>query len=213
MSHPPYGEKRDYPRIDILVNGRVYCTTTWAGSCQQAIAKFLDGRRNHGEFMYKESESEIVARKAGAGFTLLECMVGVVIIGLIASMGLPQYWKVLERARESAAVLNVMTMMSKARMKNALEHEYFVKAGEGEIDLTEINKRLDLNIINDENIWYAARITINDKLQISAKEDRHGGNVTWKIYQNNDMPKPMCAKGVMFRAHSCPSIPQGEEAF
>ena len=37
-----YGEKMNYPKIDIYVNGKYECSTTWAKSCKEARAKFVD---------------------------------------------------------------------------------------------------------------------------------------------------------------------------
>ena len=35
-----YGDKRDYPKIDIYVNEGYVCSTTWARTCYEAIQEF-----------------------------------------------------------------------------------------------------------------------------------------------------------------------------
>ena len=37
-----YGDKRDYPKIDIYVNRIYRCSTTWAKTCKEAVAKFIE---------------------------------------------------------------------------------------------------------------------------------------------------------------------------
>lgn len=35
-----YGEKRDYRKIDIFLDGKYQCSTNWAKTCHEAIAIF-----------------------------------------------------------------------------------------------------------------------------------------------------------------------------
>lgn len=37
-----YGEKRDYKKIDIFVDGDYVCSTTWAKYCKEAIERYID---------------------------------------------------------------------------------------------------------------------------------------------------------------------------
>ena len=37
-----YGDKRDYPKIEIFVGGEYRATTSWAKSCKEAKEKFLE---------------------------------------------------------------------------------------------------------------------------------------------------------------------------
>ena len=36
-----YGDKRDYPKIDIYVNRNYRCSTTWAKTCEEAVERFI----------------------------------------------------------------------------------------------------------------------------------------------------------------------------
>lgn len=40
MKHK-YGEKRDYPKIDIYVKGKYVCTTTWSRTCKEAKERYF----------------------------------------------------------------------------------------------------------------------------------------------------------------------------
>ena len=37
-----YGDKRDYKKIDIYVDGVYKCSTTWSRTCTDAIARYYD---------------------------------------------------------------------------------------------------------------------------------------------------------------------------
>lgn len=50
---PSYGNKRDYRKIDIYVNGSYVCSTTWAKSCREAVAKYIEQHPEHDEAMVK----------------------------------------------------------------------------------------------------------------------------------------------------------------
>lgn len=43
-----YGDKRDYPKIDIMVKGRYVCSTTWVKTCREAKERFLECRPKEG---------------------------------------------------------------------------------------------------------------------------------------------------------------------
>ena len=44
---PNYGDKRDYRKIDIFVYGQYVCSTTWARTCREAIAKYMERNPGH----------------------------------------------------------------------------------------------------------------------------------------------------------------------
>lgn len=39
---PKYGDKRDYRKIDIIVNGSYKCSTTWARTLKEAKERWLE---------------------------------------------------------------------------------------------------------------------------------------------------------------------------
>lgn len=46
-NHPSYGNKRDYPKRHIMVNGNYHSTTTWARTGQQAKDEFVKKYPEH----------------------------------------------------------------------------------------------------------------------------------------------------------------------
>lgn len=40
--HPAYGVKRDYPKIEIHGPKGYLCTTTWARTCREAVARYRE---------------------------------------------------------------------------------------------------------------------------------------------------------------------------
>jgi hypothetical protein len=48
-----YGDRRDYGSIDIYVNGKYRCTTTWSRNLTEARQRFLDA--------YPEEVSQVVS--------------------------------------------------------------------------------------------------------------------------------------------------------
>jgi hypothetical protein len=42
MKTAAYGDKRDFPKIEIFVDGKYKATTTWAKNCKEAKEKFLE---------------------------------------------------------------------------------------------------------------------------------------------------------------------------
>ena len=77
--------------------------------------------------------------KGQEGFTLVELMIVVVILGIISGIGIQQYGKVQRRAQVSAHNANVRIIKSAANMYVMMENDYPTddKAGEGKkaIDL------------------------------------------------------------------------------
>ncbi len=40
--YPRYGEKRDYPKIELHRGGAYVSTTTWARTCKEAVARYAE---------------------------------------------------------------------------------------------------------------------------------------------------------------------------
>lgn len=81
-----------------------------------------------------------------AGFTLIEIMVTVIIVGVISSLALSNYFKVMEQSRCRNAQMNLITIHQAAIIKTT-------KTGTAAIsgtDLAAINSQLKLNIRNDD---------------------------------------------------------------
>jgi type IV pilus assembly protein PilA len=73
------------------------------------------------------------------GFTLLEMLVVVIIIGILAAIALPQYLSTIEKARSGEAVTNV------GSIRTALDRYWYQNAaGTTDIDLLDIDNPNDV---------------------------------------------------------------------
>lgn len=60
-THPAYGEKRDYPKIDLYIGGKYACSTTWARTLKEAVAHFSIAKLPYSKMGL---QGAITARKA-----------------------------------------------------------------------------------------------------------------------------------------------------
>ncbi len=72
-------------------------------------------------------------RKTSGGYTLIELMVVVLIIGILAATAIPQYFKVVERARVAEAQ-SIFTAVKSAQV-NAMNKNGKYTSNWGELDL------------------------------------------------------------------------------
>lgn len=128
------------------------------------------------------------------GFTLLEILIVVVIIGILASLGLPNFIKTREYALEQEAVSNLQLIRQAERIYRMEMGNYYPANGR-EDNITNINNALKLSL--NENNWdYYIDGGTNS---FTAYADRIGSggylNCTYSINQTQDKPIRVSSPG------------------
>jgi type IV pilus assembly protein PilA len=70
-------------------------------------------------------------KKTNKGFTLVEIMIVVVIIGLLAAMAIPAFQKVRQSSQDK-------TVLNNARQLGAAADQYFLEFGTTTVDITSL---------------------------------------------------------------------------
>jgi type IV pilus assembly protein PilA len=76
--------------------------------CNNSVEHFYILKPNTREYFFMKLTNAV--RKSQAGFSLIELMVVVAIIGILAAIGIPQYSKFQARARQSEAKSNLSSL-------------------------------------------------------------------------------------------------------
>ena len=114
------------------------------------------------------------------GFTLLELMVVLVIIGILASIALPQYYRSRERAMDKQAKA-ILSLIRAAERTYKMEIGSYYTAG-GNVDT--INQNLNLDIANDGN-WAYGMGSGGGGFIATLSRDKGGYDRTWTINANS----------------------------
>lgn len=81
------------------------------------------------------------------GFTLLELMVVVIIIGILAAFAIPQYTKTVERSHQSEAITN-LGIIRGAQLRYFAEYDtYTAVSGNLDIDFPSGAKYFDYSVV------------------------------------------------------------------
>ena len=92
---------------------------------------------------------------SGKGFTLMELMICIVVIGLLASFGIPNYQKSVRKGYERNAILNLKTIHGANEIYRARIGQYAPGIA---LDLAGINSALSIDIIDGNMAYFYERI-------------------------------------------------------
>lgn len=122
-------------------------------------------------------------RQEEQGFTLVELVVVVVILGILAGVGIQQFGNVQERARQSAHEANVKVLTSAAQMYALIEGVQFTEHTKGNNDLVpnylvewpkspwggETEYTVKINVDEDKNVeievWFGDKLVWPEELE------------------------------------------------
>lgn len=85
------------------------------------------------------------------GFTLMELMVVVIIIGVIAAFAIPNYSKSVQKAHERDMLVHLTSIHAANLLYRSYDGDYWVGVNQ---DLAAINSALSINIIANSGTTY-----------------------------------------------------------
>ena len=136
-----------------------------------------------------------------AGFTLMELMIVVVLIGVVASFAIPNYQKSIRKSHEKDAALQLTALHAANMMYKANAGDYLVGSGLGK---DEINSALKINLIENELTY---QYTSSDGISFQATAAFNSDNPFVIEVDERPLEKdvnPCCASS----GSSCLSLPQ-----
>lgn len=118
------------------------------------------------------------------GFTLLELLIVVVVIGILASIAIPQFFRVAERARAAEAI-NILGAVRRAEIRYYSEHGVLTSSG-AQIDLELPPKKFFTSFVMSTPT-YTGGTEIMANAERSAASNPGYGNYVLQIHGNGDV--------------------------
>ena len=116
------------------------------------------------------------ARKQG--FTLLELLVSLVVIGAVSAVAIPNYYNAIEKGRLNEARVNLAAIHAGEKLYKAKTGGYW---GPGATNITNINTQLNLDIATQN--YTDGLYVAGDANGYQARVQRSGAGATYMIDQ------------------------------
>lgn len=107
------------------------------------------------------------------GFTLIELIIVVIIIGILATLAVPQYLKATERAKEGKGK-HALALVAQAEKMYRAENDTYVNVADGAFDAT-LGSYVELAEIDTDTDWDYA-VAGATTAAFTATATRSGGN-------------------------------------
>lgn len=125
-----------------------------------------------------------------SGFTLIEVLIIVVIIGILATFALPQYAKVKERALDNEAKANIVMIQSAEKLFK-IESNFFYDSGSSQpTSISNINSNLNLSLPDDAaRKWDYFAKKNNLSVSVCVQATRNGDDFrSWSMSDTDNFP-------------------------
>ncbi|MBF0385311.1 MAG: prepilin-type N-terminal cleavage/methylation domain-containing protein [Candidatus Omnitrophica bacterium] len=135
-----------------------------------------------------------IQKRFSASFTLLELIIVMIILGLIASLAIPRYQNLVEKARSVEGV-NVLNNIFRAQ-----ERYVYLSNGSYSTEVSELNLSIPAMTYFDQPALDPAGGTISSPPEYLGSIGRKGGLYTLYIYASGDIK---CAQGEGIETNYC----------
>lgn len=151
-----------------------------------------------------------------SGFTLMEMMVAVVVVGIVAAFAIPSYVKATNRAEERQMIGNLRSIAAAQEVYKAQKGNYWpahvVAVPTANQGIAAINAALNLSI-KTSGTRYAYNCNSQVAQTYRCYASYSPGAFAWQLYtsntvsQNTTYPQQVCCDSAFNPANPCPTLP------